>query len=141
MTGINVLRAYLGKQEVRDRKELMNLFKSEAINNDIVVDPSKTPWCAAIVNACERKAGNPGTGRLNAKSFLKYGQEVADGDEKEGDIIVFERGSNSWEGHVAYFIGWDDSTNTVKHIGGNQSDAVTYSRTSQDRVVGIRRFI
>lgn len=136
MKGIEIAKSMLGLQEIRDRKKLMTYMKKHKIN----LDPSTTPWCAAIMNAWEREVGNPGTGKLNARSFLKYGQEI-DGDKaEEGDIVVFQRGSNNWEGHVAYFVDWDDDNNTVKHIGGNQSDAVTYSSTSQERILGIRRF-
>lgn len=140
MKGIDIAKTHIGLQEVRDRKKITAFLVANAKNRDIVVDPSKTPWCAAYVNACERASGKPGNGMLNARSFLKYGK-VVDGDQaKEGDIIIFARGSNGWSGHVAYFVKWDDDANTVICLGGNQSDMVCYSHYSQDRILGIRRF-
>lgn len=135
MLGIEVAKQYIGKQEIRDRKELMAFMKKYKID----IDPSKTPWCAAFINATERAVGNAGTGKLNARSFLTYGTDVDGDDAQEGDIVIFSRGSNSWQGHVTYFVEWDDKTNTVVVLGGNQSDMVCYSHYSQDRIIGIRR--
>jgi uncharacterized protein (TIGR02594 family) len=135
MQGIDVALKYLNKQEIRDRKVLMALFKTNKIN----CDPASTPWCSAMVNACEREAGNKGTGNLMARSFLKYGKEIDGEDAKKGDIIVFSRGSNGYSGHVTYFVEWDDDNNTVICLGGNQSDMVCYAHYTQDKILGIRR--
>lgn len=139
MKGFDVAKNHIGLQEVRDRSELIKLFKLVAKNNDIVIDPSKTPWCAAWINYCERAAGKPGNGKLNARSFLTYGNKVEGDDAELGDILIFTRGSNTWQGHVCYFVDWDDDNNTVICLGGNQSDMVCYTHYSQDRLIGIRR--
>jgi uncharacterized protein (TIGR02594 family) len=139
MKGIDVALSYLGKQEKRDRKELISLFKKYARKGDIVIDPATTPWCAAFVNACERSIGNTGTGKLNARSFLHYGTVVDPKNAKEGDIIIFKRGSSTWQGHVAYFVKYDKKSGTVVCLGGNQADMVCYSHYATDRILGIRR--
>ncbi|HEY3526930.1 MAG TPA: TIGR02594 family protein [Nitrososphaeraceae archaeon] len=136
MTGIDKAYEYLGKQEIRDRKELMSFMKKYKI----YIDPKTTPWCAGFVNACERSVGKPGTGLLNARSFLKYGKVINRGLTRIGDILVFARGSNGWSGHVAYLLKWDDANNRVLCLGGNQSDMVCKAWYSQDRLLGIRRY-
>lgn len=139
MTGFEIAKTMIGLQEIRDRSELMKFFKAHAKKNDIVVDPATTPWCAAFINATERAAGNPGTGKLNARSFLTYGNRTIE-RAKPGDIVIFSRGSNSWQGHVAYFVEWDNAHDTLIVLGGNQNDMVCYAHYSQDRVLTTRRY-
>lgn len=135
MKGIEVARIKLGLHELRDRYELMEFI---ADNTLFDIDPSETPWCAAFVNACEGAVGNPGTGKLNARSFLTYGKKVDPKDVKKGDIVVFSRGGSSWQGHVAYYVGADEEY--IKTLGGNQGDEVKYSYYAKDRVLGYRRY-
>lgn len=138
MLGIDVAKTKLGLQEVKDRKALIDFFKT----NHIDLDPSTTPWCAAFVNSCERTAGKPGNGKLNARSFLTYGTEVPKNQIQHGDILVFARGSSTWQGHVTYFDAWDhDKQGNVimRVLGGNQSDSVCYSWYSLGKAIGIRR--
>lgn len=139
MKGIDVAKKYLGLQEIRDRHVLKSFFVSEAIHNDIVIDPATTPWCAAFVNACERVAGRKGTGRLNARSFLKYGAPIDLNQAQEGDIVIFSRGSNGYSGHVTYFVAYEDSDDTIICLGGNQADMVNKAKYSCGRLLGIRR--
>ena len=85
--------AYRGWHEIHRRKDLIRLFESQGID----CDPARIPWCAAFVNVCEKMAGNPGTGKLNARSFLTYGTPVEEDDAQEGDIIIFKRGNQGWQ--------------------------------------------
>lgn len=135
MKGIDVAEKFIGKQERRDKKELMAFMASEGVK----IDPSTTPWCAAFIDACEKKVGNRGTSALNARSFLKYGNKVEPKDAEVGDIVIFTRGSSTWQGHVSYFVEWNDDSDTVIVLGGNQSDMVCYSHYACDRIIGIRR--
>ncbi len=137
MRGIDIAKKYLGYEEVKNKKELMSLFKSVAIHNDIVIDPSTTPWCAAFVNSCERIAGKPGTGKLNARSFLDYGDKISIRDALEGDIIIFERGHNGWSGHVTFLV--KKIADGIQVLGGNQKDSVCYSNYPLTGLLGIRR--
>jgi uncharacterized protein (TIGR02594 family) len=93
-------------------------------------------WCAAFVNAVLATEGLHGTGKLNAKSFLGWGQET--NDPKPGDIVVLNRGRNPAEGHVGFFAGFDAKGN-VKVTGGNQGDEVSTDTFSKKDVVGFRR--
>ncbi len=134
-TAYGIARSKLGLQEVRDRKQLMTFFKE----NGIDCDPATTPWCAAFVNSCTRAALRGGTGKLNARSFLEYGNEIEGDDVVEGDIIVLERGTDGWSGHVGFFIKYDDDNNLVHILGGNQQNQVTIAAYVQDHILGIRR--
>ncbi len=137
MRGIEIAESKLGLQERKDKNILMDFFKQYAINNDIAIDPSTTPWCAAFVNACERAVGNKGTGRLNARSFMLYGNKVSLDQAKQGDIVIFARGNSSWQGHVAYLYTKTMTDLTV--LGGNQSDKVCISVYSIEHLLSIRR--
>lgn len=146
--GIDYMRESLGLQEVKDRSKLKSMFRDKSIKDDILVDPSNTPWCSAQMNWCERMAGHAGTGKLNARSWLNmsYGKVVYDRDKKigkvtdaePGDLAVWERGTDGWSGHINYI-------ETVKPgsficLGGNQNNAVTreaYPITN--KLLGIRR--
>lgn len=140
MAGIDEMKKHLGLQEVRDRKALMLWFAANAKNKDIMVDPSVTSWCAASMNAAERAAGKPGNSHLNAQSFRTYGTKVELDDAQEGDIVVFHFPFDQpWQGHVTYFVSWDDVDNKVKCIGGNQSNMICYAEYIQDYVTDIRR--
>ena len=67
------------------------------------VKDDETAWCAAFVGAMLKRAGMPHTGKLNARSYLDWGDEVALEDAQEGDIVVFWRGTpDGWQGHVGF---------------------------------------
>lgn len=117
---------YVGLHEVTDKDELEDL---------IGFDPSKTPWCAGFINALEKKLGNPGTGKLTARSFLKYGGSVL--TPRPGDIIVLKRGNSTWEGHVGLFVRFNDDV-SVQVLGGNQDNKVCYKAYPLGSVLGYR---
>ncbi len=96
-----------------------------------------TAWCAAFVGAMQRRAGYKASGSLAARSYLNYGMEVRPEEARRGDLVIFKRGSQSWQGHVAYFLA-DDGTH-VWVLGGNQSNAVTVARYAKASLLGIRR--
>ncbi len=141
MKGIDICKQYLGLEENKDRKQIMSLLNSKAYHGDIAIDPVTTSWCSAWINFCERSVGKTTLGRLNALSWEAYGQEVAEGDEQEGDIVTFQWDSEkgTGHGHVTYFIDWHDDTDTVKCLGGNQDNQVKYSFYPQHSIRHIRR--
>ena len=131
---LEAARRYSGLNENRagDRTTLTGLFQQANLN----VDPKITAWCAAFVNAVLATEGLPGTGALNARSFLTYGKEV-DSPEK-GDIVVLKRGKSSTEGHVGFYAG-RRADGRVLVTGGNQGDSVSTAAFDQSRVLGYRR--
>jgi uncharacterized protein (TIGR02594 family) len=140
MKGIDVAYAMVGTTEF-NKTRLMNFFKERSIDNDILIDPTKLAWCAAFVNACEREAGNPGTGKLSARMFKTYGAEVNLEDIQHGDIVVFKRGKLPWQGHVTYFVKFGNPEKThLTCIGGNQNDMVCESSFNVKDLLFIRSY-
>lgn len=108
------------------------------------VDPVRTEWCAAFVNAVLAESQISGSDTvsnypLTARSFLHWGVEV---DEPEpGDLVVFPRGNQAWQGHVGFYLG----TSTIgdreyyQILGGNQSNKVSIELYPANLALGIRR--
>ena len=128
---------YIGLEERIHRQELKELLD---------VDPVRVEWCAAFVNAVLELDGIPGSesvsdNPLMARSFLFWGERVEPADIQRGDVVVFPRGNQGWQGHVGFFV--DKQIVNGKEIwiilGGNQSNEVRYDFYSPNRALGIRR--
>jgi len=96
------------------------------------------PWCGLFVAHCmavgapqEPQAFN----RLGARAWLNYGVAC---EAVSGAVAVFWRThpTKSWNGHVALLTGQSDTAYRV--LGGNQSDNVTETWISKDRLLGFR---
>jgi uncharacterized protein (TIGR02594 family) len=123
----------LGMGEVPNRAQLRDFLETGGAN----LDPVTTAWCAAFVNASLGKAGIAGTNALNARSFMDWGQPVE--QPQRGDVAVFSRGDpNGWQGHVGFFDGYNED-GTIRVLGGNQGNAVSYANYSADQLLGFRR--
>lgn len=96
-------------------------------------------WCGLFVAHC-MSVGAPGEpqnfNRLGARNWLEYGQAC---EAELGAIAVFWRThpTKSWNGHVALVTG--QSPDAIRVIGGNQSDNVTETWISRDRLLGFRK--
>ena len=102
----------------------------------------EVPWCAAFVNWCLREAGLEGTHSAQARSFLRWGLTIPIEKIEPGDIVVFSRGNTAEQGHVAFFLEWDNERrHTMRIIGGNQSDRVSVATYSTQRLLSIRRLL
>jgi uncharacterized protein (TIGR02594 family) len=133
---IAIASRYMEFHERRQRKELQ-----EFIN----VDPVKTDWCAAFVNSVLKELGIPGSDTvsewpLTARSFLHWGRRVK--EPRIGDIVVFPRGEEEWQGHVGFYYGteYKDGRKFYQILGGNQSNAVTIELFPARSAVSIRRY-
>lgn len=96
------------------------------------VNPRKTKWCAAFINAVLNNRGYKTSGGLTAASFRTYGVGVI--TPQKGDIIVLR-------GHVGFFVEYK-VINGRKHVGvlgGNQSNRVQISYYPVGRIIAIRR--
>lgn len=103
------------------------------------VKDDETAWCAAFVGAMLKKAGLAHTGKLNARSYLDWGEPVAIEDARAGDVVVFSRGNPAgWQGHVAFLVGIDGDR--IEVLGGNQANQVSIKSYPMDRLLGIRRW-
>ena len=101
------------------------------------ISDDATAWCAAFVGAMLKRAGLKGTGALNARSYLGWGEAIARKDAHEGDIVVFRRGDCAWQGHVAFLV--CDTGQSLTVLGGNQRDSVSSQAIKADLLLGIRR--
>lgn len=101
------------------------------------VKDDATAWCAAFVGAMLARAGSRGTGTLLARDYLKWGRAVDLSDAQPGDIVVFRRGTSSWQGHVGFLVGRNGAFLDV--LGGNQRDQVSIARQPVAHLLGVRR--
>lgn len=97
----------------------------------------ETPWCASFVNWCLQVSGARGTNSAAARSFLTWGKSVQLNEAQLGDVLVFSRGSKSWQGHVAFYAGRAGSA--IKVLGGNQGNAVSIVHYDSSRLLSVRR--
>lgn len=112
--------------------EMFDLLGHSGVKND------ETPWCAAFVGSVLSSLGLPHTGKLNARSYLTYGQSIRAQEARPGDIVILWRDSpESWMGHVGFFVRFEG--NSVVLRGGNQGNAVTDQAYPMDRVLAVRR--
>jgi len=110
----------------------------------IGVDPKRTEWCAAFVNAVLTESGIPNNilhkYPYAARSFLEWG--VAVKEPTPGDLIIFPRGNISWQGHVGFYLSTTVINNTEYYyiLGGNQSNKVSIDLYRASAALGIRRY-
>ena len=129
---------YIGLNEYQNRQQIKRLTG---------VDPVRTEWCAAFVNAILEIEGIPSNNiheyPLLARSFLDWGEEVEPKDIQVGDIVVFPRGNQGWKGHVGFYITTVDTQKGQQWVilGGNQKNSVRYDLYNPNKALGIRRGI
>ena len=130
---------YIGLEERAHRAELKQLLD---------VDPVRTEWCAAFVNAVLEIDGIPTLNDqrqyppLMARSFLYWGERVAREDIQRGDVVIFPRGNAGWQGHVGFYV--DTQTHNGREywiiLGGNQNNEVRYDFYTPRRAIDVRRW-
>lgn len=111
------------------------------------VDPVRTEWCAAFVNSVLEESDIPNNNDhkypLTARAFLDWGEPIPKEDIEPGDIVVFPRGNQGWQGHVGFFVK-EQIISGVKYyyiLGGNQSNKVSIQAYRASRALGIRRSV
>lgn len=124
-------QADIGKSAAEMKDEIMNSGASG------IVDPTKTAWCAAYVNAQLKRQGVEGTGSPGAASFLNWGVPVDKNNIQPGDIIVGDYGGGS-ASHVMIATG-TPKDGYVDIVGGNQSGKVTAGAIALTKIDGARR--
>jgi uncharacterized protein (TIGR02594 family) len=128
----------IGLHERRDRAELKSLMG---------VDPVRTEWCAAFVNMILDMNGVQGSDSVSdnplmARSFLQWGDPVEKENIKRGDVVVFPRGNQGWQGHVGFYVETIivDGIEYYAILGGNQEgNSVSVDLYPARRAIGIRR--
>lgn len=124
---------YRGLTETRDKSVLQALF-SEA---NQTLDPEKTAWCAAFVNAVLAANGVRGSGSLLASSFLNFGKDDMRSPQK-GDIAVVKSSGSASGQHVG-FVESVDAKGNVRVLGGNTADKVGTGIYAKNEILAIRR--
>ena len=126
---------YIDLHERYDRQEIKEL---------VGVDPVRTEWCAAFVNSILHMHGISGSeavskNPLMARSFLDWGEEVV--IPKRGDVIVFPRGNQGWQGHVGFYVSTKIINGTEYYfvIGGNQDNRVSIEGYPAYKALSVRR--
>lgn len=123
----------VGLNETEKKAALTDFLQTGGQN----LDPATTAWCAAFVNSTLKQAGKQGTGKLNARSFLDWGEGVD--TPQVGDLAVFSRGDPSgWQGHVGFFKGYNPD-GSINVLGGNQGDSVSVKPYAANNLLGFRR--
>ena len=128
----------LGMNEQNNRWELRTLLG---------VDPVRTEWCAAFVNMVLEMNKIPGSDSVSnnplmARSFMNWGTAVSKENIKRGDIVVFPRGRQGWQGHVGFYVEtmYIDGVEYYAILGGNQEDnSVSLNLYPAKRALAIRR--
>ena len=135
---VNTATQYYGLNERTNRQELTELMG---------VDPVRYEWCAAFVNSILDLNDIPGSDTVSdhplmARSFLTWGEKVSDEPQK-GDIVVFPRGNQGWQGHVGFYIETQmvDGITHYLILGGNQSNEVNYELYPAWKALSIRRYV
>lgn len=130
-------RKDLGTWEWKDGHNPKVLKYFADVGHDWVKN-DETAWCAAFLGSKLKEAGLPHTGKLNARSYLDWGQPVEIGAAEPGDVVILWRGSpDSWKGHVAFFVRFEGED--VILLGGNQNNQVNERAYPADRILGVRR--
>lgn len=138
-SGVEILEDYMGINE-EENKDVIDMLWSEYGRPDY---DHSTPWCGLAVAIGEVESGYltleelPKKYETSRRWLTSYPKEKYDlikdvTQLQESDIVVRWRGSKeSWQGHVAYFAGWDNDGGFYKDgrykkylaKGGNQSDS------------------
>jgi uncharacterized protein (TIGR02594 family) len=127
-------RKFVGLREIVGSRHEPKIIQFFAEAGHPGIHDDETAWCAAFVGAMLRKAGYSSTGALNARSYLNFGTKLA--KPTPGCIVVFKRGSSSWQGHVAFFIA--DDGDRIRVLGGNQGNAVSIASYAKADLLGYR---
>lgn len=93
----------------------------------------EVPWCSSFACWVMERLSIPSTNSRLARSWLKWGVEC---DARPGAVVVFERGTEPWQGHVAFVLA--ASGGVVHTVDGNVRDTVSINRHHVGRVLGYR---
>ena len=137
MTAFDIAQSYIGTTEgpgAADNPKILEMYASIGQTH---VEHDDVAWCAAFVGHCLEQAGLRSTRKLTARSYLDWGVGIDLAEAQPGDIVVFQRGSSAWQGHVGFFVGRKGQA--IEVLGGNQGDAVNIRSFPAAKLLGVRR--
>lgn len=129
---LTIARKYLGVKEApgsADNPQIIKWF--DAVN--LPVKKDSVAWCAVFVNGILAEANMAGTRSAAARSFLNWGKPTT---PKPGAVMVFKRGSQAWQGHVAFYV--SETATHYRVLGGNQGDKVSIASYPKSSLLGAR---
>ena len=139
MNPLSIALSQYGQREIigsEDNPVIVNYFNFIGQPGEKLKD--ETSWCSAFMGWVFKTAGKDYSNNLMARSWLNYGEEIEDGCQIQGDIVIFWRESpHSWKGHVGLFI--NEIGDEIYVLGGNQSNQVCIAPYSKTRLLGYRR--
>lgn len=132
---MEVAKTYLGLREIKGPVHEAKIVELFRLCGHGWVRDDETAWCAAFVGGVFAKCGIPGTGKLTARSYERWGQKLS--TPIYGCVGVKARaGGASWQGHVGFVVG--ASADKIILIGGNQSDMVSIAAFPREDFTAFR---
>ena len=129
------LKEYGVEEIVGSRHNSRVINYSKTIGLSWVKD-DELAWCASFIGYCLVKAGLKSTKKLNARSYLTWGEETK--KPQLGDLVVFWRISKqSAYGHVGFYI--NEENGMIRILSGNQSNKVNIQDYPKVRVLSYRK--
>ena len=96
---------------------LIVLFFHEIGYQETQLPGDCTPWCAATIAWCLKRAGLPIPGNpASAQSYLRYGNRVV--EPRPGDLCIFAGVNDDSTGHLGLYFSRDGDK--LRVLGGNQ---------------------
>lgn len=128
--------SHYGLREIPGERHNPHIIEYSRVAGHKWVQTDELAWCSAFVNWCAITAGYEATRKLNARSWLDIGLEVA--TPEIGDLVILWRvKKNSAYGHVGFFI--SEMNGYINILGGNQNNMVKISSYPKYRLLGYRR--
>jgi uncharacterized protein (TIGR02594 family) len=135
---LEIAFSQLGIEEIPRENDNPQIIKYASETNIVGITNDEIAWCSSFVNWCAKQAGLQYSGKPNARSWLNVGLKTT--HPEPGDVAVFWREDpQSWEGHVALFLGFSDDLARVFVIGGNQGNRVSVSAYRKEKVLSFQR--
>jgi uncharacterized protein (TIGR02594 family) len=131
-----IAEAEIGTREIpgkTDNPRILEYQRATRLDEQALGDD--TAWCAAFVSWCLQRGGMKNPRYALARNYLKYGKKAT--APQFGDILVFHRGDNAWQGHVCFYV--RDTGVAYEVLGGNQHNSVCYTHESKQDLIDIRR--
>ena len=135
ITAFDLAQRFIGIKEVAGQKD--HPFIVWCLSTCNLDTHDETPWCSGFVNGICYLLDLDRTNSAWARSWLGIGKAIALDDAKVGfDICIFSRGTDG-QGHVGFYVRTEGELIYV--LGGNQSDSVTITAYTKDKLLGVRR--
>ena len=129
----NIAFAEIGQKEIKGNEHNLRILEYHKATS-LGAGSDEVAWCSAFINWCCKQAGLKGTNSAAARSWLKWGKEIS--EPIKGCIVVFKRGNNPAQGHVALYISHEGDK--IRVLGGNQHDSVCVAHYNLSDVLSYR---